>query len=194
MRDIHSWNLLAVTIPNPLPRTVLIWVVPWLRSAGRLLWSSVMFFGGCAIAFVLCKRPKKSNEPATWAAAFLGSLLVWALFALGYGVIPHEWLTFANSYLGFDTTTFVLRENSVVPFSITRDKLADAVAAGIYGVVLVINIWLFALWQKRKVAEPLVAVEGAPEEPMTGGSPLARMRARREARTSAFGRPVTTSD
>jgi len=194
MRDIHTWNLLAVTIPNPLPRTVLIWEVPWLRSAGRLLWSSVMFFGGCAIAFVLCKRPKKSNEPATWAATFLGALLVWALFALGYGVIPHEWLTFANSYLGFDTTTYVLRENAVVPFSITRDKLADAVAAGIYGVVLVINIWLFALWQKRKVAEPVVAVEGEPTEPTAGGSPLARLRARREERTSAFGRPVTTAE
>ncbi len=194
MRDIHTWNLLAVTIPNPLPRSVFIFEVPWLRSGGRLIWSSVMFFGACAIAFILCKRPKKSNEPATWAATFGGALIVWAMFALGYGVIPHEWLTFANSYLGFDTTTYVIRENSVIPFSITRDKLADAVAAGIYGVVLVINIWLFALWQKRKVAEPVVEVEGAPSEPTSGGSPLARMRARREARTSAFGRPVTTAE
>jgi hypothetical protein len=194
MRDIHTWNLLAVHIPNPLPRTFIIWDVPWLRKSGRLLWSSVMFFGVCGIAYLMAKRPKRSNEPATWVAAFLGAMVVWAMFALGYGVIPHEWLTFANSYLGFDTTTYVLRQNAVIPFDITRDKLADAVAAGIYGVVLVINVFLFVVWQNRKVAEPAAGTaEGtAPREP--GGSPLARLRARREARTSAFGRPVTTSE
>jgi hypothetical protein len=194
MRDIHTWNLLAVHIPNPLPRTFIIWDVPWLRKAGRLIWSSVMFFGACGLAYLLAKRPKKSNEPATWAATFLGALIVWALFALGYGVIPHEWLTFANSYLGFDTTTYVIRENAIIPFSITRDKFADAVAAGIYGVVLVINVFLFVVWQNRKVAEPAAeTADGTPTEP-SGGSPLARLRARREARTSAFGRPVTTAE
>ena len=79
-------------------------------------------------------------------------------------------------------------KNGFLPF------VPDDSVLGIYGVVLVINVWLFVIWQKRKVAEPVTAVEGAPTEPTSGGSPLARMRARREARTSAFGRPVTTTE
>ncbi len=77
------------------------------------------------------------------------------------------------------------------PFDITRDKFVDAVAAGIYIVVLVLNVYLFVAWQKRKVAEP--AAEGEDDRAHRGGGPLARLRARREERVSAYGRPVTTT-
>jgi hypothetical protein len=79
------------------------------------------------------------------------------------------------------------------PFDINRAAIADAVAAIIYVFVLGANIYFFAAWQKRKVAEP--AAEGEETAaPTTGGGPLARLRARREARVSAYGRPVTTSE
>jgi len=52
----------------------------------------------------------------------------------------------------------------------------------------VLNVRLFVLWQKRKVAEPATdAAEG--DAPATGG-PLSRLR----GRTSAYGRPVTTTE
>jgi hypothetical protein len=113
------------------------------------------------------------------------------MFALGYGVIPHEWLTFGNSYLNFDASSYLLRKNRIIPFDITRDKFVDAVAALIYVIVLGLNVYFFSAWQKRKVAEPVAAA--APEEtPITGGSVFSRLR--RSKRTSAYGRPVTTSE
>ena len=194
MRDIHVWHLFAVHIPNVLPRTFFAWHMPWLRKAARLLYSIVLFAIGLGVAALVIRRPKRSSEPATWAQCMLGALFVWFMFALGYGVIPHEWLTFGNSYLNFDSSSFLLHKNSVVPFDLTRDKLVDAVAALIYVVMLGLNVYLFAAWQKRKVAEPAAGGERtqAAPGPLTGGTIFSRLR--RAKRTSAYGRPVTTTE
>jgi hypothetical protein len=196
MRDIHAWHLLAVHIPNLLPRTFLWFHVPWLRKAARLIYASILFVIGCGAASLVIRMPKKSNEPATWVQCVIGAMFVWFMFALGYGVIPHEWLTFGNSYLNFDSASFLVHKNQLAshlpPFDITRDKIVDTGAVVIYAIVLVTNVKLFAAWQKRTVAEP--AAEGAEGEagPITGGTIFSRLR--RDKRTSAYGRPVTTSE
>src|SRR5437763_1374524 len=194
MRDNHVWHLLAVHIPNLLPRTIFGLHLPWLRKAARLLYAIVLFAIGLAAAALVIRTPKRSNESPTWAQCVIGAMFVWAMFALGYGVIPHEWLTFGNSYLNFDSSSFLLHKNRILPFDITRDKFLDAVAALIYVVVLGLNVAFFAAWQKRKVAEP--AAEGeAPASasgPLTGGTIFSRLR--RAKRTSAYGRPVTTTE
>jgi len=190
---MNVWHLLAVHVPNLLPRTIFGLHMPWLRKAARLLYAIILFAIGLGAAAWLIRKPKPA-EPATWAQVVLGAMFVWFMFALGYGVIPHEWLTFGNSYLNFDSSSFLMHKNSVLPFDITRDKLVDAVAAGIYVVVLTVNIAMFAAWQKRKVAEPAPVGESAETEagPTTGGSMFSRFR--REKRTSAYGRPVTTTE
>jgi len=198
MRDIHVWHLLAVHIPNLLPRTLFGLHLPWLRKAARLIYGIVLFTIGLVAAALVIRMPKKSNEPATWAQTMLGAMFVWFMFALGYGVIPHEWLTFGNSYLNFDSSSFLVHRSQLAhnlpPFDITRDKVIDTGAAIIYVIVLGLNIAFFSAWQKRKVAEP--AAEGADETtdggPITGGSVFSRLR--RSKRTSAYGRPVTTSE
>ena len=124
------------------------------------------------------RRPKRSAEPATWAATIVGAIAVWAMMVLVYGVWPHEWLTFANSYLNWGKDTFVVRENqlfggSFPPIDVPRYVLADIVAAGSYFVFGTINVYLFAVWQKRKVAEPVAAVEGE-----DSGDPNAAVRSR----------------
>lgn len=192
---MNVWHLLAVHVPNLLPRTIFGLHMPWLRKAARLLYSIVLFTIGLVAAVIVIRTPKKSNEPATWAQTVIGAMFVWFMFALGYGVIPHEWLTFGNSYLNFDSSSFLLHKNRIVPFAITRDKAVDSIAAVIYVIVLGLNIYFFAAWQKRKVAEP--AAEGATPTaedsgPITGGGVFSRFR--REKRTSAYGRPVTTTE
>jgi hypothetical protein len=192
MRDIHVWHLLAVHIPNVLPRTFLSFHVPWLRKASRLIYAIVLFAIGCGAVAAVMRRPKPT-EPPTWAQCVLGAMFVWFMFALGYGVIPHEWLTFGNSYLNFDSASFFLHKNRILPFDITRDKLIDSGAAIIYVIVLGMNIAFFSAWQKRKVAE-VDDSEGTEQDagPITGGTMFSRLR--RTKRTSAFGRPVTTSE
>jgi len=198
MRDIHVWHLLAVHIPNLLPRTLFGLHLPWLRKAARLLYGTALFAIGLVAAALVIRTPKRSNEPATWAQTMLGAMFVWFMFALGYGVIPHEWLTFGNSYLNFDSSSFLIHRgqwaHNLPPFDITRDKVVDSVAAVIYVIVLGLNIAFFAAWQKRKVAEPATEGEATAADagPITGGSVFSRFR--RAKRTSAYGRPVTTTE
>src|SRR5579862_1638028 len=195
-------SMLSLEVPNLLPRS-LPWInfthggfhvnshSTWPRHAGRLLWASLLFVIGVVIAFVWTRRPKPA-EPSTWAKTIAGAMLVWAMMTLGYGTIPHEWLTFANSYLNFNTATFLMQKNRIIHFDITRSVVGDIGVTVIYGIVLTLQIIMFSRWQKRPVAEPVEASEAADAESGTGG-PLARLLRRREKRMSAYGRPVTTA-
>jgi hypothetical protein len=203
MPDIHV-SMLALHIPNVLPKTVP-WIdygphgkgfyinhhSQWVRPAGRMIWATLIFAIGIVLAHRLTKKPKRA-EPATWAQTILGAMGVWAMMALGYGTIPHEWLTFGTAYLNFNTATYVMRQNRFIHFDITRAVVVDIGTTVIYGMVLVLQVWLFVRWQKRPVLEPGAEGEtGAAET--DGGGPIARLLRRREKRVSAYGRPVTTT-
>ena len=203
MPDIHV-SMLALQVPNLLPKSVP-WInfsgdkgiyinhhSEWIRPAGRLIWSTLLFAIGIVIAYRLTKKPKPA-EPSTWAQTILGAMLVWAMMALGYGVIPHELLTFGNSYLNFNTATYLMQQNRFIHFDITRSVVIDAGVTVIYAVVVTLQVWLFVRWQKRPVLEPEAVDDTVEVEPGRGG-PMARILRRREKRVSAYGRPVTTSD
>ena len=133
----------------------------------------------CAISFGvflwLVRRPKPELPP-TWAQSMLGAMAVFGLFLLIYGVVPHEWLTWADSSLGLREDK-ILFDTGAIEFS--GRALRDIVATLIYIVFLVINTWMWIAWQKRGTAKPKPAPVAATPEP---------------AGTSAFSRPVTKKD
>ena len=196
-------SMLALEVPNLLPRSIP-WIdfthgsfrvnshSVWPRHAGRLIWATILFTIGIVIAFVWTRKPKPA-EPSTWAKTIAGAMLVWAMMTLGYGTIPHEWLTFANSYLNFNTATWLMRRNRIIHFDIPRSAVVDIGVTTIYGIVLVLQVWLFIRWQKRPVAEAAAETTEVETEEETGG-PLSRLRRRRDKRVSAYGRPVTTAE
>ena len=92
-------------MPNLIPD----WF-PWMQPLGRMIWALIATAIGLGIVFVLLRRPK-SPRPATWAQCMLGAVGTFALFFLCYAIIPHEWLTFANSYLNWSTDKFVFKHN-----------------------------------------------------------------------------------
>jgi purine-cytosine permease-like protein len=216
-------------MPNLLPD----WL-PWIRPAGRLIWSLIatgvglafvatlirpplerkvvtarqavagavvlfvlgifgaklladlqtvvvwVMFGGLlaiALAAVASRDLRSPDQPTTWAEAMTGALAVLVLFTLVYGVIPHEWLTFANSYLNMSSDRFIKEPfwpfyNTVkLPFSAIR----DTVAALIYVVGIGGNVVLWVKWQERLTPKP---------EPAEGAG------AAEVIRTSRFGRPL----
>jgi hypothetical protein len=202
MPDIHV-SLLASQLPNLFPKSVP-WIdfarhrgfyinhhSTWVRHAGRLIIWSTIFIIGLVIAYVWTKKPKPP-EPATWAQTILGAMGVWVMMAVGYGTIPHEFITFGTSYLNFNTATFMLKKNTFLTFDITRSVAVDVGVSIIYGIVLTLQVWLFVRWQKRPAYEPDAEAVAADDESAPGG-PLSRLRRRREKRVSAYGRPVTTA-
>ena len=172
-------------MPNLIPD----WL-PWMRPAGRLIWACVLMAIGLGIAFFLYKRPKP-DRPATWSECMAGAVGVFALMTLGYAVIPHEWITFSDKYLQWDTTKFVFRNNQDIfglgvvnwPFSFDKRSVRDIIVVVIYLVFFGLNLMMFMKWQERG-KEPAAA---AAEQPRTSrfGRPLRRTR-----RTPA---PVTSA-
>jgi FtsH-binding integral membrane protein len=164
-------------MPNLIPD----WL-PWMQPAGRLLWSVGLFVIGLVVVFVLMRRPKP-DRPATWAECIAGAVGVFALMTLAYGVIPHEWITFSDGYLQWDTTQFVFRSGQDVfglgivnwPFNFDKHNIRDIIVVLIYGVATGLNVALFVMWQKRGQPKD-EATETAPKKSRFG-RPLRRQKA-----------------
>ena len=140
----------------------------------RFLASLVLTAIGFGVFGYFLKRPK-SELPATWAQCMLGAMGVFAMFLITYGVVPHEWLTWADSDLGLREDKILLDTYAI---DISGRTLRDVVATTIYIVFLGANIATWIMWQKRGTAKPKAA-------PATTPAP---------AGTSAFSRPVTKKD
>ncbi|HEU5447534.1 MAG TPA: hypothetical protein VFW57_00825 [Acidimicrobiia bacterium] len=145
------------------------------QEPGRFFISLLLCLISFAVFMWMVRRPK-SELPTTWAQAMLGGAAVFALFLLIYGVVPHEWLTWADSSLGLREDK-ILIDTWAIDFS--GRALRDIVATVIYIVGLGINTWMWIAWQKRGTAKPKPAKAAATPEP---------------AGTSAFSRPVTKKD
>jgi hypothetical protein len=156
-------------MPNLIPD----WL-PWMRPAGRLILASVLLLILLGITFALMRR-LKPDRPATWSECIFGAVGVFAMMTLAYAVIPHEFITFSDKYLQWDTTKFLVRSGQNIvffnfPFNITMKAISDIIVATIYIVFFGLNLALFAMWQKRGQEKP----EAEAAKP----------------RTSRFGRPL----
>lgn len=166
-------------MPNLIPESLVGLNIDWARPAGRLIWACLLLAVGLAIAFALSRRPRPDHPP-TWAACMSGAVGVFALMTLAYAVIPHEWITFSDKYLQWDTTKFVFRSDQDLlflpvdwPFTMDQRAVSDIVVVIIYSVFFGLNLKLFVEWQNRGRAPAPVA---APPRVSRFGRPLRRSR------------------
>ena len=139
------------------------------------------------------------GTPLTWGEAMVAAIFVFAVFFLAYGIVPDAWLRWADGPLKWrsdakgipigplrrlmnkkwDNHWYSYEKNSLWPKGITffgrgriiivKEQIRDALAAGIYIVLLGVQIGLWSSWQKRgKKAAATSSVQP----------------------TSAFGRPL----
>ncbi len=145
-----------------------------------------------SVSLYIWSLPKRT-EDGTWAEVIFGAMASFVLMALIYAIIPHEWITFATSYLGFTADAklseggqFILKtwldgnfwtkQTRLIPFEVTLEAMQDQATMAIYVVGAVINIKLFSAWQKRN--DPLQAKD----ETQSSESKLSKL--------SRFGRPM----
>ena len=123
-------------------------------------------------AVVAYARRRPQNTGVTWGEAMASAAFVFLLMGLAYGIVPHQWLTFADNELGWRSDKIVYGPGNVlsnIPFTISYQVIRDIIAAGIYIVFLGGQIALWAIWQGRGKAK------------------------QRELATSSFGRPLVKS-
>ena len=129
---------------------------------------------GITAGVMLYGRRRPVGTPITWGEAMAGSVVVFLAIFLIYGVVPHQWLAFADNELGWRKDKIFAGPNSVttkslsldLPLTISYESIRDVIAAGIYIVALGVQIALWSMWQNRGKSKP------------------------KEIPTSAFGRPL----
>jgi hypothetical protein len=135
---------------------------------------------------VISRTPRDPERRATWSECLAGAVGVFALFALGYAIVPHEWLTFANAKLQWgDSSKFVWKSDQNIlgllpvhyPFNFDFPAMRDIAVTLIYVVLLGLNLKLWVMWQHR------LEVKAEPEGTETA-----------PARRSRFGRPLRRAE
>jgi len=134
-----------------------------------LVVSTVMLFAGIALVFQVGKR-RPPGTPITWGEAFVGGTFIFALFMLAYGVVPHQWLTFADNQLLWRPDKLMLGISGdgiklgnaasdlggTGKIIVNAQAVRDIIATVIYIGFFVIHIWLWSVWQKRGRKAPEV--------------------------------------
>ncbi len=114
--------------------------------------SAVMTYG---ISWYAKRRPQGTRT--TWGEAAVGSIYVFCILYLVFGVVPHQWLTLAENewswradriWNGWGLITAQSR-GGWFPFEITYRVLSDSIAALIYIVFLGAMSKMWVDWQVR---------------------------------------------
>jgi len=176
--DIVGYALIPVIIVGGL---VLGAVVTSLQRT--IILGAMALLAAHILMLVLSRKPRDPERPATWAECFAGAVGAFALFALAYAIVPHEWLTFANAQLEWgDNSKFIFTSEDDIlglinihyPFSMDFPALRDIVVSGMYAQFLVLNILLWVKWQKRFEVKEAPTEETAPARRSRFGRPLKR--------------------
>ena len=148
---------------------------------------ALFLFLVCVGVIFYVGRRRPPGTPLTWGEAMVAATFVFGVLLLAYGVVPNEWLKWADNQLlwrpdriWFAVSTkwpvFFTGSNAAAEAAAGRGRiivsfqaLRDIIAATIYIVILVAQAWLWIAFQKR------------------GRKPAATGEV---ARTSTFGRPV----
>jgi len=139
-----------------------------------VLVSILLLVIGIAVILLVGRR-RPIGTPVTWGEAFVGATWVFALMLLAYGIVPNQWLAYADNELLWRADKLLLGISSAgVKFGdkaktmggtgrilINYQAIRDIIAATIYIVFLAGQVWLWAIWQKRGRKKPEVELSSA---------------------------------
>jgi hypothetical protein len=106
---------------------------------------------------VLVARRRPVGTLLTWGEAMVAAVFVFAVMFIAYGILPHQWLNYADNELKWRSDKFLKGPADIVthlPFKVTKEKIRDLIAVGIYVVGLGVHIYLWSYWQNRGKTRP----------------------------------------
>jgi hypothetical protein len=131
--------------------------------------------------FVVVAKRRPVGQPMTWGEAFVAAAFMFVFMVMLYGVVPNQWLAWADNELGWRSDNIGIPNPFGKPWfrdgldfggrgriEITAETIRDVIASVIYGIGLVGQVLGWLWWQRR-------------------GKRAARPA---ELPTSAYGRPL----
>ena len=131
--------------------------------------SALLLAGGM---WAMQRRP--AGKPTSWGEAMVGATYVFGALFWVFGVVPHQWILWADSELGWTVDRFLVGPGEVLdalPFVIPYSALRDIMVVNIHVVYVVAIVKFAAAWQNRGKAAPV-----------------------EETTTSDYGRPLVRAD
>lgn len=128
---------------------------------------------GCLAVHLYGKR-RSVDAPLSWGQAMAGAFFVFLLFVVWYGIVPHQWMDWADNDLGWRADEYLVESSGSPlegkwPLDVNMRALRDIVAVNIYGVAMVLHVVMWMQWQNRGKERP-----AAPEPTSQYGRPLVR--------------------
>lgn len=120
---------------------------------------SLLVAAAFALGLVWYSKKRPVGQPMSWGEAMLGSLYVTFGMFWAFGVVPHQWLTYAEGGLAMRSDAILAGPGSTgwlgpegivdFPVVISKQVLSDFVAVNLYMIAFVLSIALWAVWQGR---------------------------------------------
>ncbi len=135
---------------------------PFMNTAFVLSWLIALVLNAGILEYA---RRRPAGSPLTWGESNVGALYVFFLFFWIYGVVPHQFLTYADNELAWrvdrllvgPSVGFTNGEGLLswgLPFQLTYLVIRDILAVVIYGLALAGNVAMFNVWQNRGAVAP----------------------------------------
>lgn len=143
----------------------------WWKAVGYLIVLGATTFAliGATFLWVL-------NQKMTWARATIAAVIAWAALVFYFGMVPSEWLNFAQTDLEWSSQRFALTippflllGNEVqISYAVIRDSIQMGYSLGLLGFAAVLAIQI----QKMREGRPPSAEPAEKTSPY--GRPLVR--------------------
>lgn len=141
---------------------------------------SVLLLCVFLIPFFWVANKRAVGAPLTWGEAMVAATYTFFVLFWLYGVVPHEYLNWADAELAWRPDINVIGPEATwtwwhdlwtsIPLTINKQIFRDLIAVLLYGVGLGGFIWAFSFWNNRGKA---AAADSAVEKTSTYGRPLA---------------------
>jgi len=113
------------------------------------------------VPYKIARRRRPEPAPLTWGQAMVAAMYTYFVLFWWYGVIPHQWLTFADNELLWRKDKAWNGPGNIIaklPFTVSYLVLRDLIVVGIYAVGLVLFVVLWMRWQNRAKTKPTTDV------------------------------------
>lgn len=170
---IHWSSIPETEVINGVDVPVVVDFLNWFPRGGIwlgigyliVLGAVTLSLAGGAMLWVL-------NQPMTWARATVAAMLAWVGLVFYLGMVPSEWLTYAQTELDWSSQRIALTlpawlmlNNTVeISWAVIRDSVQMGFSLGMLGVAIVLGLQI----QKMKEGRPASA------EPVELVSPYGR--------------------
>lgn len=156
---IHWGSYPETEIVNGVEVPVVVDYLNWFpRGTFWLGLGYLIVFGAVTLGLVGAAFLWVLNQPMTWTRATIAAMLAWIGLVFYLGMVPSEWLTFAQTRLdwssqriAFALPRWLMLNNTVeISYGALRDAIQMGYSLGMLGVAIVLGIQI----QKMKEGRP----------------------------------------